>query len=341
MPHVVIAMDKASVVIYGLGYIGREIAKTVLQNRSLELMGAIDIDPRLIGRDVGEILGQGSIGVYVEKDAEKILKEVKPEIVLHATGSFLNIVYSQLERVIKHGANIVSTCETLAYPWFRYPELASKLDKLAKKHGVTVLGSGVNPGFIFDTLPIFLSITCRKINKFKIIRSINASKRRYTFQRKIGLGLSAEEFKMKMEKGEITGHVGYAESIMLIAKALNMKIAKIYERQEPIVSEKCYETEYFNIKPGQVIGIKGLAKGYTGSEEEIISLEFIASLNQIDKDEIHVKCEEHDIVWISNGIPGDYATASIIVNLAPIVIEAKPGLLTMVDLVSLKTTSYK
>jgi len=318
-------------VIYGLGPIGQLIAKTAL-DKGFEIVGAIDIDPQKVGKDLGELLKLGkTLGVKIERDADKVLQETKPDVVLHATATWLDKVYPQILRAIKAEADVVSTCETLAYPWYRYPELAELLDNYAKIHNVTVLGSGINPGFIFDAVPAFLTVTSAKLRRIKVVRALDAAKRRYSFQKKIGLGMTPEEFKKKLEEGEITAHVGYAESVLLIADMLGIKLDEVKEGQEPVIAEKDYETEYFKIKPGHVKGIIGYGIGYKGGEE-IIKLDLRCIVGYEGYEEIVIEGEP-TLTWRATEIPGDLATAAIIVNLAPKVIEARPGLITIKDLI--------
>jgi len=325
-------MDNVRVVIYGVGAIGTNIAKFVLGKKGIEIVGAIDVSPEKVGKDLGEILGlEEKLGVVVSSNVSSVFSESKPDVTLHATGSYLDKVYPQIAQAVKAGSSVISTCETLAYPYYRYPELSEKLDKLAREHGVTVLGSGVNPGFICDTLVATLTGVCETVEKIRAVRSLDAAKRRYPFQKKIGLGLSPEEFKRKLDVGEITAHVGYAESIMLVAKALGWRIDKVEEIQEPVIAEKDLETQYFKVKPGEVAGVRGFGIGYMDGRE-VIRVELVAAVGAEDYEEIIIEGNPN-LHWRNSlGIPGDIATVAMIVNMVPRVLKARPGLLTMIDL---------
>ena len=325
-------MDNVRVVIYGVGAIGTNIAKFVLGKKGIEIVGAIDVSPEKVGKDLGEILGlEEKLGVVVSSNVSSVFSESKPDVTLHATGSYLDKVYPQIAQAVKAGSSVISTCETLAYPYYRYPELSEKLDKLAREHGVTVLGSGVNPGFICDTLVATLTGVCETVEKIRAVRSLDAAKRRYPFQKKIGLGLSPEEFKRKLDVGEITAHVGYAESIMLVAKALGWRIDKVEEIQEPVIAEKDLETQYFKVKPGEVAGVRGFGIGYMDGRE-VIRVELVAAVGAEDYEEIIIEGNPN-LHWRNSlGISGDIATVAMIVNMVPRVLKARPGLLTMIDL---------
>ncbi len=319
------------VLVYGVGPIGALIARYALK-KGYEITGAVDIDPNKIGKDLGDVIGLNEkLGVIVQGNPEEAFKPVKPDIVLHATTSWLDKALPQITLSVKMGANVISTCETLSYPYYRYPWLAELLDNYAKRHEVTVLGTGINPGFLLDTLPAVLSLPHVQVEHISAIRIIDASKRRRSFQKKIGLGLTIEEFNEKISKGEITAHVGFAESVLLISEILGLKITRVEEKQEPVVSEDELRTQYFEIKPGTVRGVKGMGIGYTG-DREIIKIEFHAIVGSEEYEEITIEGEP-TIKWRSTGTPGDPGTAAVIVNMAPRVVEASSGLKTMADFV--------
>ena len=325
--------ENIRVVVYGLGPIGALIARDALSRKGIEVVGGVDIAPDKVGKDLGEVIGLGKqLGIEVvhDNDSLNLLLRSKPHVVLHSTATYLDKIYPQIVKCIKAGANVISTSETLAYPWYRYPELATLIDEMAKKYCVRILGTGVNPGFIFDTLPAFLSSVCVDVRRIHVVRSIDASKRRYSFQKKYGLSMTPQEFQDKISKGEITAHVGYAESIMLTSCMLGLKIDKIVEGQEPIVADKYMETQYFKIQPGQVCGIRGYGIGYIDGKE-FIMLELLAAVGRTDYDEIVVDGNP-PLKWRNEyGTAGDIATAAMIINVIPRVLKASPGLLTMKD----------
>jgi len=322
------------VILYGVGAIGSRIARLLLRKKGFKIVGAIDASPKKIGKDLGEIIeAERPLGIAVSKDSERLLSSVYADVALHATSSFLKDVYPQLVQLIRHDLNVISTCEELAYPYVVDESLALSLDRLAKERGVTVLGTGVNPGFLMDTLPIALSGVCQEVKQIKVERVINAAKRRLPFQKKIGAGLTLEEFKDMIEKKIITGHVGLEQSIAMIADALGLNLQKIeIEPVKPVIAEKPMESREIKVAAGRVAGLTQSAyglidgkpfitlifKAYIGAEEEYdsITIEGTPSINQKIVPCIH----------------GDLATAAIVVNSIPKVISAAPGLKTMKDL---------
>lgn len=321
------------VAVYGLGPIGMLIAKNVIGRRELQLVAAFEIDNQKIGSDIGKVVGIGDeLGVVVshESRAVEVLKDNGVDIVLHSTSSYLDEIYPQLVKCIEASVDVISTSETLVNPWYRYPKLALKIDEMARDRNVSIMGAGVNPGFIFDVLPIVMTLACNKVNYMKIVRSLDAAKRRFSFQRKYGLALSVEEFIRKMENREITAHIGYAESIDLVASSLGVDLTKIVEKQEPLISEKYLKTQYFEIMPGKVSGVHGYGIGYC-DEREFIRVELFVEVGREEFEEVEINGEP-TIRWRSSGIAGDIATAAIVVNLIPRVVNARAGLLKITDI---------
>ena len=321
------------VIFFGLGGIGRQIAGLVLKKKGLEVVGAIDVAPDLIGKDLGDILRTNAPDLSITDDADDLFSRVNADIVLHATVSNLTLAFPQIAKCVKAKMNVISTCEELAYPYHRYPELSSELTTLADSNGVTVLGTGINPGYLMDTLPITLTGACQDVRRIKITRIMDSSKRRIPFQKKIGQGLTPELFRKMIEDKKITGHVGLVESIAMIAAALRWKLDEIRELPpEPIIAERELTTSYTTIRPGQVAGLKSEAHGLKGGER-VIELEFNANAAVQDEyDAIDIDGEPPIRQKIIGGVHGDLGTSSVIVNMIPGVLKASPGLVTMKDL---------
>jgi hypothetical protein len=317
--------------IYGFGSIGRLVAKLLIE-RGHEITGVVDIDEKILNRDVGEILGTGKLGVTVSRDA-RALEEA--DVVVHATGSYLDRVYSQIASVVEMGISVVSTCETLAYPYYRYPVLARRLDELARSYGVVVIGTGVNPGFVMDTLVAVLASSIPSVTWIRAVRSLDAAKRREPFRRKIGVGEKPDVVREKLRRGEITGHVGYAESVYLIAQAGDLQLTRVEEHQEPLVAENTVESSGVRVEKGMCRGIVGYGVGYVG-DREVIRLELHAYVGAPEYEQITIKGREYTVEWRSTGTPGDLGTAAIVVNTAEKVLELPPGLRLVTELLPLK-----
>ncbi|MEM2889389.1 MAG: dihydrodipicolinate reductase [Candidatus Bathyarchaeia archaeon] len=322
------------VAIYGVGWIGSSIVRLLLTKKGLKIVGAVDSAQAKVGQDLGEIVGaEKPLGVKVTKDAEELFSTVKPDVVVHATSSYFRDVYPQLEEVVKYGANVVSTCEELSYPYFSSGELAAKLDALAKKHKVAVLGTGVNPGFVMDTLPIVLSGVCQEIRSIKVERVMDAATRRVPFQKKIGAGLTVDEFCEKIKTRQITGHVGLEQSVAMIADALGWSLQAVeLSAVEPVVAEKPVKSKAIKVESGKVAGLRQSARGVLHGKS-VITLLFEAYIGADEEyDSVTIDGVPRICEKISPCIHGDLATAAIVVNMIPKLVNSEPGLKTMKDL---------
>lgn len=327
-------MDKIKVIIYGCGVMGRKIAQALSEKRSLEVVGAVDIDHKLVGKDLGEVFDNSrELGVFIEKDAERVFSRVEAQAVVISTTSYLKSVFPQIAQSLNAGLNVISTCEELSYPWKSEPELSRRLDSLAKKKGVTVTGTGINPGFLMDTLPLILTAPCLKVRAIRVTRMMDSSKRRIPFQKKVGTGLDQKEFQHKIENRIISGHVGLLESIQMIADGLGWELDEAVELPpEPVIDDKAIKTGLGVIEPGKVVGLTSIAFGKKGGRE-VISLHFRANAAVDEEyDEIIIEGEPNIRQKIIGGVHGDIGTVAVTINTIPRVVEASPGLKLMKDL---------
>jgi len=320
------------VVQFGLGPIGQEIARLAATRRSYALVGAIDIDPAKVGKDVGEVIGLPEpLGIPVRSDAEAVLAETKPDCVLHTTGSSFRQVFPQLELIVRNQANIVSTCEELAFPAAQHPDLAAQLDALARQYGVTVLGTGVNPGFVMDTLPLVFSAVAQQVTAVRVERIQNASTRRQPLQAKIGSGKTVEEFQALVKAGTVR-HVGLRESVALLAAGLGWQLDGYDETIEPVLADHRIQTAYFTVEPGQVCGVDQIGRGYVDGKERItLHLKMYLDADPA-YDRILLEGPMPLELVIPGGLQGDRATTAIALNAVPRVVAHAPGLVTMADL---------
>src|SRR2546423_6728017 len=174
---------------YGVGPIGAYIARLMREKQAIEIIGAIDMDPAKVGRDLGEVVGAQDApwGVKVSAEAKEVLEQAA-DVVIHSTSSSLAKVMDQLLMCLEAESCIVSTCEELSYPFRTHPELAAKLDAAAKEWGVALVGTGVNPGFVMDKLVVTLAAVAQRIEHAQALRVVDASKRRLPLQKKNGAG---------------------------------------------------------------------------------------------------------------------------------------------------------
>lgn len=324
--------DTYRVIQYGLGPIGQEVARLAIARPSLEVVGAVDVDPTKVGRDLGDVVGLGrQIGVRVTDDPAALFRQARADAVLHSTGSSLEAVLPQLEGIISAGLNVVSTCEELAFPQAQYPALAERLDDLARRHGATVLGTGVNPGFVMDTLPLAFSAIAQQVTHVLVERVQNASPRRRPLQAKIGSGKTIAEFDDLVASGKVR-HVGLQESVFLLAAGLGWSLTDYDESIEPVLADHQIVTQYFQVEPGQVCGVDQWGRGYVDGEERVtLHLKMYLDASPAH-DTVVLDGPTRLELTIPGGLQGDRATTAIVLNAVPRVVAHAPGLVTMKDL---------
>ena len=317
---------------YGVGPIGASIAKLLHEKQAIEIVGAIDTDPNKVGKDLGEVSGStdGPWGVKISADAEEVLGQAA-DVVIHSTSSSLPKVMDQLLACLEAESCVVSTCEELSYPYRTYPELSAKLDAAAKDWGVALVGTGVNPGFVMDKLVITLAGVSQRIDHAKVLRVVDASKRRLPLQKKIGAGMSVEDFRAKVKEGVIK-HVGLPESVAMVADSLGLAVDEITETIEPKVAEDRVQTEYLTVEPGQAAGVHQIARGLKAGKE-LVYLELQMYVGAKDPaDTLTLTGHPNISLVIPGGSHGDIATASVVVNTIPSILDAPAGLRTSRDL---------
>ncbi len=317
---------------YGVGPIGASIAKLMREKESLEICGAIDTDPAKVGRDLGEVVGAPDApwGVTVSADAKEVLQQAA-DVVIHSTSSALPKVMDQLLACLEAESCVVSTCEELSYPYRTYPELSAKLDAAAKDWGVALVGTGVNPGFVMDKLVVTLAGVSQRIEHARATRIVDASKRRLPLQKKIGAGMTVEEFREKVKAGVIK-HVGLPESVAMVADSLSLEVDEITETIEPKIAHERVQTEFLTVEPGQAAGVHQIARGLAGGKERVyLELQmYVGAKDPADK--IELQGRPNISLVIPGGSHGDIATASVVVNSIPVILNAPAGLRTSRDL---------
>ncbi|MHC1761576.1 MAG: dihydrodipicolinate reductase [Negativicutes bacterium] len=322
---------KIKVVQMGLGPIGNKATKYLLEREYLEIVGAIDADPAKEGQDVGMLAGLAPIGVAVTADIAKALAGKSVDVVLLTTSSALVKIADQLKALLPYGVNVVSSCEELSYPWITNPALSGQIDELARQNDVSVLATGVNPGFLMDFLPIIMTGVCRSVRQIMVERIQNATFRRIPFQKKIGAGLTQEEFRIKVEQG-VLKHVGLTESLHLIAARLGWTLDKTSDEIAPVIAETDVKTDQGVIETGKVLGVRQIGRGIA-SGKEVITLFFRAAIGESEsRDRIVIDGEPAIDTCVKGGVNGDVATCAVLVNAIPVVIGARPGLRTMADI---------
>ncbi|HEY8425177.1 MAG TPA: hypothetical protein VIK73_04085 [Limnochordales bacterium] len=332
---------RIGVVQIGLGPIGQGIVRRVLDMPGVRLVGAVDPAPDKAGQDVGTLVGRPPVGIEVQPrfDPGALAGAC---VALHSTGSHLESVMDQLLALVEAGLSVISTCEELAWPWYHHPEPAQRLDRAARQAGVTVLGTGVNPGFVMDLFPLVVTGVCTRVEHVYARRVVDASRRRGPLQRKIGSGLTPEEFDRLVAEGRL-GHIGLPESAALVAAGLRWRVDRIDNVVRPLIASRPIETPYLSVRPGQVQGLFQTVTAWEGDRERV-RLDLVMALDPPESEDAPAADSGRDVdhlritgepplqVVVPGGIFGDTATVAAVTNAIPRVMDAPPGLLSVKDL---------
>lgn len=329
-------MEKVRTIHVGLGPIGRQIAQATLERGVAQPVAAADVAPDIAGRPLEEVLETPGSGAFAVSDSlgEAIAAAEAAggaDALILATGSKIPAIMGQILAAIAGKLNVVSTSEELTFPWLRHADRAREIDSEAKRRGVTVVGTGINPGFLLDLLPILLCRPCRTVRSVTARRIVNVSLRRPQLQKKIGSGMSEEEYLALAADGAV-GHVGLGESAAMLAAGLRWTYDSIQESIVPVIAQEACGTEHFAIQPGQVMGSHQVARIST---REGKSIELVCRMTHGEpdpRDEVIIDGEPPVHLRIEGGIFGDTATAGCTVNILRQTVAAAPGLLTVKDL---------
>lgn len=323
--------EEIRVIQYGLGPIGNRVTQYLVERPEYEIVGGVDVAKDKVGRDVGELADVPAVGAVVSEDAVGLMKSVAADVVVLTTTSSLARIKEQVLDIVGCGLNVVTTCEELSYPWDTDAAASREIDEAAMAAGVSVLATGVNPGFLMDFLPLALTGVCRRVDSLRVERIQDAQFRRLPFQRKIGAGLTVEEFQKKVEEGSLR-HVGLTESLSMIAAGLGWELDRTEETLAPVIAQERTEVRDMTVEPGGCLGVSQTGRGYLG-DREVVTLIFEAAVGQPDpRDRVLIQGDPDIDSVIPGGVNGDVATCAIVVNAIPVTVRARPGLRTMADI---------
>lgn len=329
-------MKKIKVILWGLGTMGTLMAKIIGEKEGLEIAGALDSDPEKGGKPLRALTGcPKHEQITVSSDSAGILAK-DADVVLLALSSFVKETFEPIKKIVEGGKNVITIAEEWAYPWQAAPEEAGEADRAAKARGVTVLGTGVNPGFVLDTLIVALTGACAEVQKITARRVNDLAPFGPTVMETQGVGLTPEEFARGLEEGSIAGHIGFRQSISMIGASLGVAMEEITESIEPIVSRTHRKSPRAEVQPGQVAGCYHRAEGWAGGRPFIVlehPQQICPETEGVETgDFITIDGTPRISMAISPEIPGGVATAALAVNMIPQVLNAPPGLLSMADL---------
>jgi 4-hydroxy-tetrahydrodipicolinate reductase len=315
------------VTLVGLGAIGREVLKALLGKTSVRVVAVAD--PAFVGRDAGAVAEVGPLGLPVAPglaEALSIPSDVAVVLTTSGTAEMLPLVEAAAEK----GVHVVSTCEDLAFAVLGAPDVAAQIDAVARAAGITVLGTGVNPGFVMDRLPLVLAGACVSVRRVTVERIVDADNRRAPLRAKVGAGLSVEEFRAGVSSRAL-GHRGLPESCALIGRGLGMSFDAIRSTIDPVVSTAAAPRP--GIPDGLVAGLRQTAVGVCGGEE-LVRLDLEMSAGAPDPhDRVVIDGDPPlDVRIGAGGTHGDRGTVGTVLGAIAALRAAPAGLRYVTDL---------
>jgi len=326
------------VALIGLGDMGKRVTAAIVKRRGLRIVGVVDSDPTKVGRELGEYTNVGErLNVEIESDVRKMLKRARPNVTIISTTSFVKDVVPLVEAAVRARSNVLTPSEEMVYPRAQHSAAADRIDRLAKHYKVTVVGAGANPGFFPDALVIVLTGICTRVDRIRSARINDMGWGSMSVLKSLGVGFTPEEFERGVRDGVISGHVGFHESIRMIADRIGWRIDKIQIDKKPIVSKTHRVADVgLEVNPGMCAGCAETARGISDGKS-VIELELIQQIRPEAED-----VEIGDFVWIEGepdineaikpGIRGGVSTAAMLVNAIPSCLEARPGLHSVMEL---------
>ncbi len=311
----------------GLGAMGLVIARSLAKRSGFELVGAVS---HQIGEDVGHLAGAAPLGPVLAA-----LPDEPPEadLCVIATASTLAEVQDAVLWGLSHRMNVISCAEELTFPNVADAAIGATLQAAAEQADKTVLGTGINPGFAMDVLPICLTAPCLEVRALKLRRVNDLSPYGPAVLDAFGVGLSLGDFDEGVAAARIVGHHGFAQSIALIAQAVGFQIDEVRQDLQPIIAKSARTGREITVSPGQVAGCLHVAEAFSEGrlvirmehpQEVDPGAEGVATGDFIDIDgdpPIHARIEPE--------IAGGLGTAALVVNMASRVVSAPAGVLTM------------
>lgn len=327
------------VAIWGFGAMGGGIGRVLLNKKGIDIVGVCDAHPARINKSIYDVLNvdrNGRQEVIISNDIKKVVTPRSCDICILATDSFTAKAFDKIKYLVENKVNVISTAEEMAYPYAKEPTLSKLMDKLAKENNVTILGTGINPGLIMDLLVVCLTGCMTDVTSVMAKRVNSLSPFGPAVMEEQGVGLTVEAFNHGVETGHIAGHVGFRESVNMIADSMGLKVDKFTQQMKPIITTVDRKSAYGYAKAGDVAGVNMTGQGYVNGK---LMIDMIHP-QQIEPemegtytgDYIELKGTPPVNMSIKPEVDGGIGTIAMCVNMIPAVINADAGLVTMIDL---------
>lgn len=331
------------VIVVGMGPIGTACARAIRAERGIKLAGLVDSNPKLVGMSLDDLARGPSDAAAAAGSTEEgqlrivaALDQCEGDTAVLCTTSDFAALTPMIRQCVGRGMSVISTCEQMAWPWYRHDALAREIDAEAAAAGVAVLGTGVNPGFVMDALAVMFASMVRRVTTVRCVRRVNAALRRGPLQKKVGATMKPEAFRELAAEGKI-GHQGLQESAAMLAAGLGREVApgSVSELIEPVIADTARESAVGVIQPGMVAGVHHLARWQ--GDGLTVELDLTMAVGEPDPvDKVKLEGPVSLLLKIPGGTPGDSATVAAVLNnlphIAPGRMRVLPGLRTMIDM---------
>ncbi|WP_269845497.1 NAD(P)H-dependent amine dehydrogenase family protein [Halopenitus persicus] len=324
----------------GIGAMGQEMLRMLADDPGVVVVGAVDTDPGKVGRDAGDVAGIDDVGVDVVDDLTATLAATEPDAVCLATAdAAAEAMLDDLLACLRAGADVVSSNGGFFYPYHTHPVLARKVDRVAKKNDASVLCTGLNPGFALDTLVVALTAVSESIDGIEASRTVDFSPYGAGVLEPGGFGLEPDEWERRRDADELAGHESFAAQIRTIADGVGLELDEVVEREfDPFIADerRPVSSAYPDVEAGAVAGFRQTYAGVVDGDD-VVTLSLAAVVDPEASeleggDRIAVRGVPDTTVTTEEPFEPGPTTWATVVNALPSVLNADPGLKTMLDL---------